>query len=326
MSNLNKLDFTALEVSGRNYLKWVQDVKLHLTAKNLRPAIEEATDAPVGEAEKATAMIFIRRHIHDALQTEYLAEEDPRALWVTLADRFDHQKDIFLPEARHDWQHLRFQDFKSVNEYNSEVCRIRSLLKFCNETLTEEDLLEKTYSTFSASNIVLQQQYRAQKFTKFSDLISVLLLAEKQNQLLMKNHQARPTGATAVPEAHYSTNQHPKRQKRRGKGGQKPSHQGQQSQGPSKGGNKTQKRPNLAPKAPNFKNKGKAPATMNDDMCYRCGSKDHWSRICRAPKKVVDAYHSRRMKFESNFLQVDEPETTKMEVSDFQEDTTPMED
>ncbi|CAN6688728.1 unnamed protein product [Malus baccata var. baccata] len=208
MSNLNKLDFTALEVSGRNYLKWVRDVKLHLTAKNLRPAIEEATDAPVGEAEKATAIIFIRRHIHDALQTEYLAEEDP---------------------PRHDWQHLRFQDFKSVNEYNSEVCRIRSLLKFCNETLTEEDLLEKTYSTFSASNIVLQQQYRAQKFTKFSDLISVLLLAEKQNQLLMKNHQARPTGATVVPEAHYSTNQHPKRQKRRGKGGQKPSHQGQQS-------------------------------------------------------------------------------------------------
>ncbi|KAM2440181.1 hypothetical protein PS1_021556 [Malus domestica] len=142
----------------------------------------------------------------------------------------------------------------------------------------------------------------------------------------MKNHQARPTGATAVPEVHYSTNQHPKRQKRRGKGGQKPSHQGQQSQGPSKGGNKAQKHPNLAPKAPNFKNKGKAPATMNDDMCYRCGSKDHWSRICRAPKKVVDAYHSRRTKFESNFLQVDEPETTKMEVSDFQEDTTPMED
>ncbi|KAM1059574.1 hypothetical protein TB1_023620 [Malus domestica] len=292
MSNLNKLDFTALEVSGRNYLKWVQDVKLHLTAKNLRPAIEEATDKPVGEAEKATAMIFIRRHIHDALQTEYLAEEDPRALWVALAD----------------------------------LCRIRSLLKFCNETLTEEDLLEKTYSTFSASNIVLQQQYRAQKFTKFSDLISVLLLAEKQNQLLMKNHQDRPTRATAVPEAHYNTNQHPKRQKRSGKGGQKPSHQGQQSQGPSKGGNKAQKRPNLAPKAPNFKNKGKALATMNDDMCYRCGSKDHWSRICRAPKKVVDAYHSRRTKFESNFLQVDEPETTKMEVSDFQEDTTPMED
>ena len=65
---------------------------------------------------------------------------------------------------------------------------------------------------------------------------------------------------------------------------------------------------------------------MNANKCYHCGSKDNWSRVGRAPKKVVDEYHSRRKKFESNFMQVDEPETTKMEVSDFQEDTTPMED
>ncbi|XP_068304198.1 uncharacterized protein [Pyrus communis] len=161
MSNLNKLDFTTLEVSGRNYLRWVQEVKLQLTAKNLCPAIEEEMDNPVREAEK-----------------------------VALVDCFDHQKDMLLLEARHDWQHIHFQDFKSVNAYNFEVCRIRSLLKFCNETLTEEDLRKKTYSTFSASNIVLQRQYRAQKFTKFSNLISILLLAEKQNQLLMKNYQA----------------------------------------------------------------------------------------------------------------------------------------
>ena len=44
-----------------------------------------------------------------------------------------------------------------MNEYDSKVCRIWSLLKFCNENLTEEDLLEKTYSTFSATNIDLQQ-------------------------------------------------------------------------------------------------------------------------------------------------------------------------
>ncbi|KAM1658935.1 hypothetical protein ACFX1T_047080 [Malus domestica] len=77
MSNLNKLDFTALEVSGMNYLKWVQDVKLHLTAKNLCPSINDETNNAVGEAQKATTMIFIRRHIHDTLQTEYLAKEDP---------------------------------------------------------------------------------------------------------------------------------------------------------------------------------------------------------------------------------------------------------
>ncbi|XP_070669112.1 uncharacterized protein [Malus domestica] len=166
-----------------NYLKWVQDVKLHLTEKNLCTAIKEAMDETIGEAEKATAMIFIRRHIHNALQTEYLVKEDL-------------------------------------------LCQIRSLLKFCNETLTEEDLLENTYKTFSAFNIVLEQQYRAQKFTKFSDLISILLLAEKQNQLLMKNHQARPTGATVMLEAHYSNNQRPKRQRERCRGSQKPSYQG----------------------------------------------------------------------------------------------------
>ena len=100
---MNKLDFTALEVSGRNYLKWVQDMKLHLTVKGIRAIIEEPMDAkPVDEAQKATAMIFIRSHIHDALQIEYLAKEDPRTIWLTLADHFDHQKDIYLPEARHD--------------------------------------------------------------------------------------------------------------------------------------------------------------------------------------------------------------------------------
>ncbi|KAM2064737.1 hypothetical protein FF1_027820 [Malus domestica] len=67
MSNLNKLDFTTLEVSRRDYLKWVQYVKLHLITKNLCLTIEDETDNPIGEAEKATVMIFIRRHIHDSL-------------------------------------------------------------------------------------------------------------------------------------------------------------------------------------------------------------------------------------------------------------------
>lgn len=70
MSNLNKLDSTTLEVSGRNYLKWVQDVKLHLTVKSFKATIEEAIDVPVGEGDKATDMIFTQTHMHDSLQTE----------------------------------------------------------------------------------------------------------------------------------------------------------------------------------------------------------------------------------------------------------------
>ena len=81
---------------------------------------------------------------------------------------------IYLFEAMHDRKNLLFQDFKFVNEYNSEVRKIQSLLKFCKEDLTETYLLEKTFSTFHASNMLLQQQYRERKFTKFSELITIL--------------------------------------------------------------------------------------------------------------------------------------------------------
>ncbi|KAM2133214.1 hypothetical protein ACFX1R_003339 [Malus domestica] len=43
---------------------------------------------------------------------------------------------------------------------------------------------------------------------------------------------------------------------------------------------------------------GKAPvqaASTELDMCYRCGSRDHWSRVCRASPKAIAKYHSRRM-------------------------------
>ena len=61
-------------------------------------------------------------------------------------------------------------------------------------------MLEKIYSTFHASNVTLQQQYRMQRFKKYSELISCLLVAEKNNELLMKNHQSRPTSSIAFSE------------------------------------------------------------------------------------------------------------------------------
>ncbi|KAM2228186.1 hypothetical protein ACFXTI_014912 [Malus domestica] len=147
----------------------------------------------------------------------------------------------------------------------------------------------------------------------------------------MRNHQARPTGSNAVPEA-YATNfsSHKQRKNRRGRenGRQaQPRAQGQQSAAP-KGRIATQQRPPLAPKVPNFKDKGKAPvqaASTELDMCYRCGSNDHWSLVCRAFPKAIAKYHSHR---ESNFAHVDHPDdaTTSMEISDFHEALTPMED
>ncbi|XP_019251006.1 PREDICTED: uncharacterized protein LOC109229917 [Nicotiana attenuata] len=45
------------------------------------------------------------------------------------------------------------------------------------------------------------QQYRERGFKKYSELISCLLVAEQHNTLLLKNHEARPTGSAPLPKA-----------------------------------------------------------------------------------------------------------------------------
>ncbi|GJY54723.1 hypothetical protein Tco_0446387 [Tanacetum coccineum] len=204
MSNLSKLEFGALNVTGKNYMPWVLDVKMHLESMGIAQTIVENNDSP--PQDKARANIFLRKHIDDGLKFEYLTTEDPSILWKDLKDRFDNQREVLLPAVREEWRSLRFQDFKKVNEYSSALFRICSQLKFCGQSVTDADMLEKTYSTFHASNMTLQQQYRLQKFTRYSELNAYLLVAEQNNELLMKNHQSRPTGSLAYPEVNATKN------------------------------------------------------------------------------------------------------------------------
>ena len=82
---------------------------------------------------------------------------------------------------------LRIQDFKSVDEYNSEMFKIVSTLKLCGKEITDEDMLEKTLSTFHTNNMVLGHQYREKGFKSYEDLIPCLMRAEQNNELLMRN-------------------------------------------------------------------------------------------------------------------------------------------
>ena len=118
-----------------------------------------------------------------------------------MKERYDHQKTVILPKARYDCLHLRLQDFKLVSDYNSALLKISSQLKLCGEKIIDEDILEKTYTTCHASNVLLQQQYKERRFTKYSELIACLLVAEQNNELLLKNHQSRPIGSIPLPEA-----------------------------------------------------------------------------------------------------------------------------
>ncbi|XP_049391535.1 uncharacterized protein LOC125855933 [Solanum stenotomum] len=200
MSNLSKREFVALNISGKNYLSWVLDAKIHLTAKGLGDSIIKGNKASSQDKEKA--MIFLRYHLDEGLKVEYLTVKDPLELWICLKGRYDHLKATVFPRARYEWMHLRFQDYKTVIEYDSVVFRITSQLKLCGETINDEDMLENTLTTFHASNVILQQQYREKGFQKYSELISCLLMAEQHNALLMRNHEARPTESAPLPEAH----------------------------------------------------------------------------------------------------------------------------
>ncbi|XP_012844094.1 PREDICTED: uncharacterized protein LOC105964129 [Erythranthe guttata] len=158
MANITKLEFVALDISGRNYLTWILDAQIHLNAMNLENTIKDGNEE--SEQDKTKSMIFIRHHLHEGLKSEYLGVKDPATLWNNLKERYDHQKSVILLEARYEWMHLSLQDFKSVNEYNSAMFKIISRLRLCGDDVTKQDMLEKTFTTFHASNMLLQQQYR----------------------------------------------------------------------------------------------------------------------------------------------------------------------
>ncbi|KAM2574744.1 hypothetical protein TB2_006658 [Malus domestica] len=67
MANLAKLDFVALDITGKNYLTWVVDTKIHLDAGNLRETINEENNA--SSQDQAKAMIFIHRHLDEGLKS-----------------------------------------------------------------------------------------------------------------------------------------------------------------------------------------------------------------------------------------------------------------
>ena len=155
MATLTNMQIPALEVWGGNYLSWVLDAKMHLQAMSLEGTIVEGNEASLWE--KSKAMVFLRRHIHKSLKAQYLTVEDPLILWSNLKERFDYQRDISLPNGKHEWLNLRFQDYARVFDYDSLLFRVSLELQLCGVEVTDKDMLEKTLITFHASNIVLQQ-------------------------------------------------------------------------------------------------------------------------------------------------------------------------
>ena len=228
-------------------------------------------------------------------------EESPSNMWQALKTRYERQKTVILPEATHEWTHLRLHNFKSVGAYNHEVHnhevhKICSKLRFCEKEPSEVEKIEKTLSTMLPADRILQQQYRARDYQVYSELIHVLLQAEKHDELLLKNSHQRPVGAAPLPEVHANFQKNTK------------------FNGSFKGHNKNFKgnRNRNKKNKPHNSDKGKGISKNKFDktnLCQKCGCYKHVTKKCRTPKHLVNLYlqstgrnrHAQGARYEAHF-------------------------
>ena len=78
MTNIEKSKFNILDVSGNNYLSWCLDVELYLQGQGLVETLTES--GKYNEKDEVNVLIFIRRHLSDALKTQYLQVRKPSDL------------------------------------------------------------------------------------------------------------------------------------------------------------------------------------------------------------------------------------------------------
>ncbi|XP_027108616.1 uncharacterized protein [Coffea arabica] len=254
--------------------------------------------------DRAKVIIFFRRHLDERLKVEYLTVKDPLVLWQDLKERFDHRK-------------------------------ITSQLSLCGEKITDEEMLEKTFSAFHVSNMLLQQQYRKKGFKKYSELIACFLLAKQNNELLLKNHESRPTVASPFPEANGTQFQNSGQGRGRGRRGSRG-----RSRGRSRGHERDRsrfvprknysrsKQQNISQKRENNYDPKNGEKKVYEEKCYRCGMKSHWSRTYHTAEHLVDLYQVSLKKkdkdIETNFIDqkndyddADDTDMTHLDVADF---------
>ncbi|KAL0363926.1 UNVERIFIED_CONTAM: hypothetical protein Sangu_0490200 [Sesamum angustifolium] len=177
--------------------------------------------------------------------------------------------------------------------------RIVSKLRLCGKDVTDEQILEKIFSTFHASNLVLQQQYMECGFNTYSELISCLLFAEENNQLLLNNHHTRPTGSKPLPKNSVALPEANVTSSRKGSGRYHGSPRGHSSGwgcGRSRGNDRrnhhnTWINPNIQKNNGN-KTKNQQEKTTNGDLCHRCGMSGHWFHTCLMAQHLVKLYQA----------------------------------
>ena len=145
------------------------------------------------------------------------------------------------------------------------------------------------------SDRILQQQYHARDYQVYSDLIHILLQAEKHDELLAKNGSQRPVGSQPLPEVHMNV-----------ANGRK-----FDSDFNSKPSNFNGKRKRNRNRKPRNSDRGKGTAKHEFDktkLCDKCGCYTHPTNKCKTPKHLAILYQQSQgckapqgKRFEANF-------------------------
>ena len=88
MTNLVNLEFVALDIMGKNYMSWILNVEMYLQSMGLIDIIKENNNTTL--QDKTKSIIFLRRHLDEGLECEYLTVKDASVLCKDLKDRYDH--------------------------------------------------------------------------------------------------------------------------------------------------------------------------------------------------------------------------------------------
>jgi hypothetical protein len=175
-----------------------------MIAEELDEALDITTVQMMQTSWRYQALLLIRRHIDTTLRQQYPDVTNPADLWQQLLIRFEHNQQLLLPQARNEWMTLRVMDYPNLQDFNAALHRIAAHLRLCGERVSDAELIDKTLSTFPPATAILAQQYRLINFTTHAELMSSLLLAEKQQLILLKNAEVRP-----AREIHASTRESP---------------------------------------------------------------------------------------------------------------------
>ena len=84
MSNLTKLEFSALDISGKNYLSWTLDAKIHLETKNFGDTIKHPRRIMQNQE-----FLFIIIY----MKIEYFTKKDPSGE-VQVLEELAHAKSL----------------------------------------------------------------------------------------------------------------------------------------------------------------------------------------------------------------------------------------